>query len=388
MSQASALEQYMLELVNAERKKVGAQPLAFDGDLNEAADAHSKYMIAVDKFAHEGIGDGDPGTRIQKAGFVFSGSTIFGENIAWMSMNAGALNDEVLQLHKNLMNSPGHRANILNTTYREIGIGLQTGDYQGWQGAFVTQNFAKTGTSLFLTGVAFDDKDDDRRYDPGEGLGSMRVKAVKAGGGSFSTTSGTAGGYALALDPGTYTVTFSDSSHKPFTKTVTVGSKNVKLDLIDPTLLPAVVKTGTAGADSLGGGAGNDTLKGVGGNDKLVGRGGNDKLFGGDGADKLYGNAGRDVLDGGAGNDILSGSTDADVFRFRGNWGSDRITDFRDGDRLDLRSNGLDFSDLSIRQADVDKDGHVDDVLIRANGHRIGLLNVKLATIDVKDFLL
>ncbi len=388
MSQASAYEQYMLELVNAERKKVGAQPLAFDGDLNEAADAHSKWMIAADKFAHEGIGDGDPGDRIKAAGYVLSGSWTWGENIAWMSMNAGALNDEVLQLHKNLMNSPGHKANILKVAFREIGIGIQTGDYQGWKGAFATQNFAKTGTDLFVTGVAFDDKDGDHRYDPGEGLGSLSVKAVKSGGGAVSTTTGSAGGYALALSAGTYAVTFSGGGFATTTKAVTVGSKNVKVDLVDPVGVPGVSKTGTVAADYLNGAAGNDTLKGVGGNDKLTGRGGNDKLYGGDGADKLYGHAGRDTLDGGAGNDILSGGTDRDVFRFRDNWGSDRIADFRDGDRIDLRSNGLDFSDLSIRQGDVDKDGRSDDVTIRAHGHTIGLLNVKLATIDAGDFVL
>ena len=117
MSQASAYEQYMLELVNAERKKVGAQPLAFDGDLNEAADAHSKWMIAADKFAHEGIGDGDPGDRIKAAGYVLSGSWTWGENIAWMSMNAGALNDEVLQLHKKPDEQPRPQGQYLESCF-------------------------------------------------------------------------------------------------------------------------------------------------------------------------------------------------------------------------------------------------------------------------------
>ena len=50
MTQPSATEQYLLELINAERAKVGAQPLAFDGDLNEAAEGHSAWMIATDTF--------------------------------------------------------------------------------------------------------------------------------------------------------------------------------------------------------------------------------------------------------------------------------------------------------------------------------------------------
>ena len=56
MAQPSAEEQYLLELINAERKKVGAQPLAFDSDLNEAAELHSEWMLAADTFSHTGSG--------------------------------------------------------------------------------------------------------------------------------------------------------------------------------------------------------------------------------------------------------------------------------------------------------------------------------------------
>jgi uncharacterized protein YkwD len=46
MSQASALEQYLLELVNGERSQAGVQPLALDDRLNAAAEDHSRWMIA------------------------------------------------------------------------------------------------------------------------------------------------------------------------------------------------------------------------------------------------------------------------------------------------------------------------------------------------------
>ena len=74
MSQANAYEQYMLELINVERAKVGSQPLAFDGDLNESAENHSAWMIATDTFSHTGTGGSSPGDRMKAAGYVFSGS--------------------------------------------------------------------------------------------------------------------------------------------------------------------------------------------------------------------------------------------------------------------------------------------------------------------------
>jgi hypothetical protein len=98
----------------------------------------------------------------------------------------------------------------------------------------VTENFAKTGTDLFLTGVAFDDKDGDRFYDPGEGLSGLTITARSSTGTTFTTKTMTAGGYDLALKPGTYKVTFSGADIETSTRTVSVGTKNVKVDLVDP----------------------------------------------------------------------------------------------------------------------------------------------------------
>ena len=74
MSQPTALEQYLLELINAERAKVGAQPLAFDGDLNESADGHSAWMIGTDVFSHTGSGGSTATQRITAAGYALTGS--------------------------------------------------------------------------------------------------------------------------------------------------------------------------------------------------------------------------------------------------------------------------------------------------------------------------
>ena len=178
MSQHSANEQYLLELINSERAKAGVQPLAFDTDLSESAEDHSQWMLATDTFSHTGVGGSTPTARMKDAGYSFNGSWASGENIAWATTrNPTGTADEVLLLHNNLMNSPGHRANILNGNFREVGLGVEVGDYRGRESAFVTENFAKTGSDLFLTGVAFEDQDGDIFYDPGEGLGGVTITA-------------------------------------------------------------------------------------------------------------------------------------------------------------------------------------------------------------------
>jgi hypothetical protein len=255
MPQHSANEQYLLELINAERAKAGAQPLAFDNDLSEAAEGHDQWMLATDIFSHTGAGGSSPTTRMKSAGYTLTGSWATGENIAWATTRAPTgYVDEVKLLHTNLMNSSGHRANILNPDFREVGLGFEVGDYKGRSSAFVTEDFGKTGSDLFLTGVAFDDKDGDHFYDPGEGLGAITVTAKNASGQTFKTTTSAAGGYDLALKAGAYTVTYSGANIATSTQTATIGTKDVKRDLIDPAM-----KSGTLAATASADDAGSDT---------------------------------------------------------------------------------------------------------------------------------
>jgi len=392
MPAPTAFEQYMMELVNRERALDGDQPLAFDFDLNESAELHSQWMIAVDQFSHEGAGGSTPTQRMQAAGYQLTGSWTTGENIAWQSLRgASGIQDDVYDLHVALMNSPGHRANILNGTFRELGVGIEVGAYQGYTGAFVTQNFAKTGSAFFITGVAFDDLDGDAFYDVGEGLGGLTVTAVSAsGGGSVTTTTyAEAGGYELAVSPGTYSVTFSGGGFASTTRTVTVGSANVKVDWVDPAAagggatpgndnLTGTPLYGGAGDDTLNGTSGQDFLRGEDGNDRLLGGGafddlhgnlgddavfggadgdwvvggqGQDSVFGEDGDDVVLGNLGQDTADGGAGNDVV-----------RGGQGNDLITggvgdDYLAGDRGDDTITGGAGADLfhSFGEAGLDR---------------------------------
>ena len=156
--------------------------------------------------------------------------------------------DEVKLLHTNLMNSSGHRANLLNGNFREVGLGFEVGDYRGRSTAFITEDFGKTGTTLFLTGVAFDDRDGDRFYDPGEGLSGITVTARNSSGATYKTTTMDAGGLRPRPEAGSYTVTFSGPGMAASTQSVTIGSKNVKKDLVDP-----VITSGTLSADAAAG---------------------------------------------------------------------------------------------------------------------------------------
>ena len=359
MSQPTAEEQYLLELINADRASAGVQPLAGDGALNLAADNHSQWMIDADVFSHTGANGSSPTARMQAAGYAFTGAWSNGENIGWMSLRAPeGYADELQQLHAGLMNSPGHRANLLNGTFTEVGLGFQVGEYQGWQGAFVTEDFAHVGSARFLTGVAYADADKDHAYDLGEGLGGLTVTALGADGATYVAQTYGSGGYDLALPAGSYTVTFSGANIAPSTQHVDVGALNVKLDLVDA-------------ARGLIGGPGADNLAGVmGAANYIRGGDGADTITGGDGFNDVNGNKGDDIivsrsrtgdwLLGGQGNDQVDASASGGQDILNGNLGTDTVTGGNFGDTLrggqgdDLIRGGagadLIFGDLGVNQ--------------------------------------
>ncbi|MBW1598589.1 CAP domain-containing protein [Streptomyces sp. JJ38] len=109
-------------LVNAERAKAGCGPVRTNSRLAEAALAHSRDMAARSFFDHTNPDGEDPGDRITAAGYQWSR---YGENIARGQRTAS----EVVE---GWMNSPGHRANILNCSFEEMGIGRHTGSGGPW----------------------------------------------------------------------------------------------------------------------------------------------------------------------------------------------------------------------------------------------------------------
>ncbi len=267
MATLTDLEQYMLELINRARADPAAEAARFGIDLNEgldpgtitadakaplapnalltdAARGHSAWMLDADMFSHTGSGGSTPTERIAAAGYTLgTDGWATGENISWTGTTAPTIDLEaaIVSQHEGLFRSSGHRVNILEGSFRELGIGQQEGvftsDGTDFQASMVTQNFAFSGSTLFLTGVVYDDQDSDAFYSPGEGLGSVQITVN----GSEVGTTAQAGGYSLALGPGDYTIGFSggdlDEAH---VHTVTIADRSVKLDILDTNSDPAV----------------------------------------------------------------------------------------------------------------------------------------------------
>jgi hypothetical protein len=117
------------------------QPLAINPLLTNAARKHSQWMLDTDTFSHDepraGGKTADPGARMTEAGYVFTTPWTWGENIAWNG-TTGQLDPlaGTEQIHGDLFvdkNYPdrGHRVNLMNGAFREIGAAVVAGEYGG-----------------------------------------------------------------------------------------------------------------------------------------------------------------------------------------------------------------------------------------------------------------
>jgi len=127
ISGLTAQEQQMINLVNQERTSRGLPALKVDMTLVKTARMKSNDMMKNGYFAHQSPTYGSPFDLMKSQGVTYRYA---GENLA----GAGS----VERAHTNLMNSPGHRANILNANFTHIGIGIVDG---GPYGKMFTQHF-------------------------------------------------------------------------------------------------------------------------------------------------------------------------------------------------------------------------------------------------------
>ncbi|MEU5144863.1 CAP domain-containing protein [Streptomyces sp. NPDC021139] len=121
VSEEAVAEAQVLKLVNDERAKVGCSPVAANSALRELAEDFSRAMAAQGFFDHTDPGGATPWDRAAAAGI----SGLGGENIARGQADAQAVMDA-------WMNSPAHRANILNCDFKTLGVGVHFGSGGPW----------------------------------------------------------------------------------------------------------------------------------------------------------------------------------------------------------------------------------------------------------------
>ncbi|MCA9073999.1 MAG: VCBS repeat-containing protein [Planctomycetaceae bacterium] len=294
-------EQLLLELVNRARANPSAeaaryginlnqgltagtistapkQPLAPNQLLVDVAQAHTQDMLDRDYFCHTAPPPGHPGgasyvcpednppadhitfdERITASGYNWQR---VGENIAWGGLTPASFAiDQIASIderHEDLILSAGHRVNIMNDAYRELGTGIRYGLFINpdngltYNAIMTAQEFGNRAGNGFITGVVFNDGvgglANDDFYTIGEQISSGVVTAVSSTGQEYAIDLGMSGGYALQVPNGTYTVIASGGAvggNYVVTGVVVAGGRNVKVDF-DTSLPPT-----PADADSL-----------------------------------------------------------------------------------------------------------------------------------------
>lgn len=127
------MEWTMLRLLNRDRRRHGLKPLFMQEDLRQTARKHSRDMAKKDYFDHTNLHGQSHADRYKEDGIS---DVISGENLA----KIGGYSHPVHRAEIGLMNSPGHRANILNEQYNCVGVGVHKSETKVY---YYTQNFAK-----------------------------------------------------------------------------------------------------------------------------------------------------------------------------------------------------------------------------------------------------
>jgi len=270
-------------------------PLAFSGELIDSARFHCAMMKKYDQQSHQ-IADakGDPlldGSghpveadlpgRVVAAGYsgTFLAESVFAHATDMLHAHAGfaidygqptqqKVNGVLVNCNPDGRPCLGHRLNLMafdgdpGRAYREVGVGvLADADPKTSVGPrLVTIDFAiPTDPSVFVTGVVYDDVNGNGFYDPGEGIGGVRIDIDV--GGTFAVTSAS-GGYAIPVtgSPGAVHVTATGAPGTPGefvgtqTVVVDVTTENVKADFNrppDPPVPPLFERTSASAAQPI-----------------------------------------------------------------------------------------------------------------------------------------
>jgi uncharacterized protein YkwD len=112
----------VLCLINRQRAQHGETPLAPDAQLEQAAEAHAQEMVSANYFDHVSPSGLTPVGRIRATGYIPSPMVgyVIGENLAWGTLSLATPETIVAAW----LASPGHLANILESQYRDTGVGV------------------------------------------------------------------------------------------------------------------------------------------------------------------------------------------------------------------------------------------------------------------------
>ncbi len=125
----TAAEQEIVRLLNQSRQQAGLAPLVIDDRLTSAARQHTALMVQQGQLSHQFAGEPALSKRLAATGIRFN---FDGENVAYDSGTPA-------EVHLGLMNSPPHRANIMNPEFNAVGVGVVHKDDL----IYVTEDFAR-----------------------------------------------------------------------------------------------------------------------------------------------------------------------------------------------------------------------------------------------------
>lgn len=157
----------MLEFINEERKSQGLQPLSENPALDKAALMKAEDMIAKDYFSHRSPDEISPWYWFGAVGYKYN---VAGENLA-----IGFVDSE--EVYEAWMDSPSHRANIMNGNYQEVGIAVLKGDFNGNMTTIVVNLFGKPFNKVVY---AKDDKGAKETKATREAKGTEEAKGTSA----------------------------------------------------------------------------------------------------------------------------------------------------------------------------------------------------------------
>lgn len=217
-------------------------PLAMNAQLMAAARVHSGDMFTNQYQGHTGTDGSSPGDRITAQGYTWS---TWGENVYSYSYSVfyGHAGFEVdwggTTNTGGMQNPPGHRLNIHNSTFREVGVGVVDGVNGSVGPQLVTQDFAtQPSATPFITGVVYYDLNGNGFYDVGEGIGGVTVQVP---GSTYFAVTAASGGYAVPVTTnGDYAISFSASGLSSNRVATVAGQANVKVDYVPAYSPPAL----------------------------------------------------------------------------------------------------------------------------------------------------